>query len=220
MEHDQPHTAADTTQTQDLDGPAEDVAMLAAPYEDERLPYDELADDETMPTRPRRKLLTPLTAGLAALLLGAVGFWLGVKVQKEHGSSTAGATAAGFTARKATSGKATSAGGFTPPGTTASGGGETTGEVAYIKGNTLYVTDSEDNTVKVATTPATSVSHTVTTKSISAIHPGDTITVQGSKSTSGAIAATSVTLSTATSSTGTTKSATSSTGTSTLFGEG
>lgn len=222
MDYEQPHTAADAPQTQELDGLDEGAPMLAAPYEQERLAYDDELADVAMPIRPRRKLLTPVTAGLLALLVGAVGFWLGVKVQKEHGSSTGGATVSGFTARKATGGKTTFAGGgFAPPGTSASvsaSSGETTGEVAYIKGDTLYVTDSEDNTVKVATTSATSVSHTVTTKSISAIHPGDTITVQGSKSSSGAITATSVTLSTASTSSDT-KSSTSSTGT-TLFGEG
>lgn len=216
MDHEQPHTTADATQTQEPDGPDENTPMLAAPYEDEQLPYDELAD-ETLPTRPRRKLLTPLTAGLAALLVGALGFWLGVKVQKEHGSSTGGVTAAGLTARKATSGKATFTGGFAPPGSGSGASAATTGEVAYISGSTLYVTDSEDNTVKVATTAATNVSHTVATHSISAIHPGDTITVQGAKSKSGAITATSVTLSTASASSGT-KSSTSPTG-ATLFGE-
>ena len=66
-----------------------------------------------------------------------------------------------------------------------------TGEVAFIKGSTLYVTDQSGSTVKVTTKPATSVSKTSTVK-LKAIHPGDTVTVIGTKAKSGAVAATSV----------------------------
>ena len=51
-------------------------------------------------------------------------------------------------------------------------------QVAYISGNTLYVTTAEGNTVKVTTSPATTVTKTVKA-TVAGIHPGETVTVTG-----------------------------------------
>ena len=62
--------------------------------------------NEELPRRPRRKLVTPLTATLAAVLIAAVGFAGGVQVQKSSADTPSGGFARG--------GGAT--GGFSPTG--------------------------------------------------------------------------------------------------------
>src|ERR1700761_7199897 len=49
--------------------------------------------DDAMPQRPRARYLTPLTALLMALILGGVGFYVGIRVEKAQGGSTSGASA-------------------------------------------------------------------------------------------------------------------------------
>jgi hypothetical protein len=75
------------------------------------------------------------------------------------------------------------------------GGGAVIGEVSYIQGHTLYVSDAEGSTVKITTSPASSITKTVTTD-VHGIHPGDTVVVRGPKGASGAVSAESVTVGT------------------------
>jgi hypothetical protein len=136
---------------------------------------------DELPRRPRRKLATPLTATLAAVLIAALGFIGGVQVQKSSASGTgARGSAAGFSR----------AGGFTPGG--AGSSDATVGTVANVNGKTLYVTDSSGATVRVKTTSNSKVSRTAVSK-VGEVHPGDTVIVQGTKSSSGTVKATSVT---------------------------
>jgi hypothetical protein len=156
---------------------------------------------DELPRRPRRKLVTPLTALLTAVLLAACGFIGGVQVQKHHGSSGAGA-ANGFAAARAQFGGGTARGGAaggTGGGATGGGGfgggGEsnaTVGSVANVSGKSFYVTDSSGNTVKVKTNDQSKVTRTAVSDA-GDIHPGDTVIVQGTKSSSGTVTATSVT---------------------------
>ena len=44
---------------------------------------------EELPRRPRRKLVTPLTATLAAVVIAALGFIGGVQVQKSSAAPSA-----------------------------------------------------------------------------------------------------------------------------------
>jgi hypothetical protein len=137
---------------------------------------------DELPRRPRRKLVTPLTASLTAVLIAALGFIGGVQVQKSSADSSPGA--GGFN-------RARAAGGFTRQG----GGGRsdsTVGSVANVDGKTLYVTDSSGNTVKVKTDGQSKVTRTAVSKATE-VHPGDTVIVQGTKSSSGTVTATSVT---------------------------
>jgi hypothetical protein len=60
--------------------------------------------------------------------------------------------------------------------------------VAYVSGNTLYVTTPEGNTVKVITSAGTSVTKTVKAD-VPGIHPGETVAVTGSPGGSGAVSA-------------------------------
>jgi len=217
--------------------------LVYEPIEDEQDDWTE--EPEELPRRPRRRLLTPVPLALLAVLLIACGFIGGVLVQKGQGgtaSASAGASA-GFASRLAAlrgaargagaTGGAASAGGSAAragagafAGLGGSGGGVTTGEVAYVRGNTLYVTDSQGNTVKVDVGAGSKVTKTVSTKAKD-IHPGATVVVLGSKANNGSISATSISVSStasdSTTGTGAGSSATgasSSAGTPTLFGPG
>ena len=63
--------------------------------------------NEELPRRPRRKLVTPLTATLAAVLIAALGFIGGVQVQKSSADAPSGG--GGFA-------RGGGAGGFSPTG--------------------------------------------------------------------------------------------------------
>ena len=135
--------------------------------------------NEELPRRPRRKLVTPLTATLAAVLIAALGFVGGVQVQKSSADTPSGGFARG--------GGAT--GGFSPTGGSSDA---TVGTVANVDGKTLYVTDSSGATIRVKTTSNSKIARTAVAK-VGAVHPGDTVIIQGTKASSGTVKATSVT---------------------------
>jgi hypothetical protein len=168
--------------------------------------------------RSRRRLLgvggNPIALTLLAVLLIACGFIGGVLVEKGQsstssasdgtggltarfaalrgGASTTGArTGAASAARSAGGGAA----GFFAGGAGGAGGGRTTGQVAYLAGSTLYVTDAEGNTVKVTTSAGTTVTKTVSSH-VKAIHPGETVTILGATGTNGAVGAESISVAT------------------------
>jgi hypothetical protein len=206
-----------------------------------------LQEPEELPRRPRRRLLTPVPLALLATLLIACGFIGGVLVQKGQGGSgsASGAASGGLASRLAAfkggglgagrgaGGGTTSAGG-SPSASGArafpglggsSGGGVTSGEVAYVRGDTLYVTDSQGNTVKVRAAAGSKVTKTVSTKPKN-IHPGAAVVVLGSKAKDGSISASSISVSSSASGSATAASASSSSAgassgsTPTLFGPG
>ncbi len=216
-------------------------------YEPEEQQDEWLDEPQELPRRPRRRLLTPVPLALLATLLVACGFIAGVLVQKGQGTtaSSPGAAGSGFAARLAAlkgaapgaggassgAGSASRAGARTFPGFGGSSGGAggavTTGEVAYVRGNTLYVTDSQGNTVKVNASTAAKVTRTVSTEARS-IRPGSTVVVLGNKANNGSVSATSITVNSAAGasrSSGASTSSSSSTGAGsggapTLFGPG
>jgi hypothetical protein len=166
-------------------------------------------EPEELPRRPRRRLLgagaNPLVVALLGVLLCACGFIGGVLVEKGEGgsSSTTGSGAANLASRlRALTGAGSSTGGSGAGTSTSSGGGAslfgrsgftrpTAGTVAYLEGSTLYVTNSEGNTVKVNTSRATSVSKTVKSN-VAAIHPGETVTITGASASNGSVSAESI----------------------------
>jgi hypothetical protein len=169
---------------------------------------------EELPPRPRRRFLAPLPIALLGVLLIACGFIGGVLVEKSQSSSSisgsgASGVAARFAALRSAGGGATTGG--SPSGGAGSGGGgfaggfagrfggagggAVIGEVAYIQGHNLYVTNAEGNTVKVTTSAASAITKTVSTD-VHGIHPGDTVIVRGPKGSSGALSAESITVST------------------------
>jgi hypothetical protein len=125
-----------------------------------------------LPVRPRRKLVTPATATLAAVLLAALGFIGGVEVQKRQGTTTPASAAARL-----------------PP--TRNAPNATVGEVADVRGKTLYVTGTNGTTVKVKTNANTKVTRNAVSEA-NAVHPGDTVVVQGSKASNGTVRASRV----------------------------
>jgi hypothetical protein len=154
-------------------------------------------DYEELPPRPRRRLFTPIPLALLGVLLLACGFIGGVLVEKGQPSSAGpGTSASGLASRLAglrSSGSAVP-GGFA--GRFGGAGGATIGEVSYVSGDTLYVTSAEGNTVKITTSPASSITKTVKFD-VHGIHPGETVVVRGTKGTNGAVSAESITVSAA-----------------------
>lgn len=185
--------------------------------------------ESSLSRRPRRKLVTPVTAGLSAVILLAAGFTGGVLVQKHRDGGGSTATAAGpggFAARSGASGGqggmpsgmpsgfpgmpgggsgggmpggasggGDAAGGSTSQGgggTAAASGGMTVGEVANVKGSTIYVTTSDGTTVRVVAADGSTVQRTSKT-SMSNVHPGDSVVVSGTTKSDGTVSATSVT---------------------------
>ena len=63
--------------------------------------------------------------------------------------------------------------------------------MSSVKGNTLYLTDTSGNTVKVTLSGSTKVSKSLAVKRKS-IRPGDTVVIQGLKNSSGTLIAASV----------------------------
>ncbi len=194
---------------------------------------DDGAHPEELPARPRRRLLTPLTVALLLALTAACGFIAGVQIQKGQTSSSSPGLPSGIAARLGALRSRGSGGGsgFSFPGgaggfpgagaADGTGSGFTAGEVAYIRGSTLYVTDDQGNTVKV-TTSGSKVSKTVST-GVNSIRPGDTVVVQGSQTKRGGIEASSISLSSSGSSsaaTGASPSKAGTSGTPALFGSG
>jgi hypothetical protein len=157
-------------------------------------PYADGFDEPLPPPRPRRRLLTPLTGALAALILAAGGFVAGVQVQKGQtgGASSSSAGAAGARAGGFAAGRA---GGAAPggPGGAAAGGqaAPTVGTVANTHGSTLYVVTNAGVTVRVRPVTGSKVTRTAESKA-AAVHPGDTVIVQGTTAPDGTLKATSI----------------------------
>jgi hypothetical protein len=188
--------------------------------------YPEL---EQLPERPRRKLLTPSIVLLALVLFAACGFIGGVLVQKGQGSSSggAGAGASSFASRfGAGASGASGASGAAGTGGFASrfaglfgggAGGGTSGTVSSISGGTLYVTETSGNTVAVETTPESKIKKSESV-SAGAIHPGDTVVVEGITGSTGTVVASSVTDSGASATSTSSSASTSTSGVASLFG--
>lgn len=113
----------------------EEAQMNAVPYdsaEEDWDRYEDEGEDYSMPGRPRRQFFNRASAALLALILGAIGFYAGVRVEKSqmsNSSTTAGsglasrlgALGGGGTAARSGAGGGT-AGGATAGGATAGAG--------------------------------------------------------------------------------------------------
>ena len=142
--------------------------------------------EETLPPRRRRFVFGRAAMALTGVLVLALGFIGGVEVQKSQGSaiSATPATAArsGFGGR----------GGFPLAGGGGAGSGDVvTGTVANKNGRYIYIKDASGNTVRVKTTSNSTISRNAKAKT-SAIHPGDTVVIQGTKAKDGTVTATRV----------------------------
>jgi hypothetical protein len=150
--------------------------------------------------RPRARIPS-LTLLLGALLVAGAGFVGGALVYKHIGG--AGSGGAGFnvsalrsalagsgTGRTGTGGSGFS--GFAGGGSGTFGGGNATiGSVKLVDGSTLYVETATGSIVTVTLSPSTkiTISSTGTVKDLS---PGEDVIVEGTKNSSGNVAATSI----------------------------
>jgi hypothetical protein len=141
---------------------------------------------DDIPLRPRARTFTPARVVLGSVLLLALGFIGGVEVQKRSGSGSGTAAPSRFAGRF--TGSATGAargGGAADPGATI-------GQVANVRGKTLYVTASDGTTKKVKTNANTKVTRSAVSH-VRSIHPGDTVIVQGASASNGTVKASRVT---------------------------
>jgi len=145
----------------------------------------------------RRKKLPALTVALALAAAIAAGALLGVEAQKHWGSSTSATSTRGFPSGFPGAGGGSASGSGFPSGAGfgAAGfaAGGTSGTVTLIKGSTLYVTDTSGNTVLVHTSATSRVSKTVA-GTVKSVHPGDSVTVVGTKNKNGSYSARQVTI--------------------------
>jgi hypothetical protein len=160
--------------------------------------WDDDAED-AIPPRPRGRLLRPVPLALIAIVIAAAGFLGGIEAQKgsEGGSGVAAGPGAGFAALAA------KAGGSTEAGTEAGGevasaegskagatagapsfGGASSaaasGTVTSVEGNTIYVKETDGTVVAVKAGDGVTVTRD-SNVAAKKIHPGDTVTVEGSK---------------------------------------
>jgi hypothetical protein len=192
---------------------------------DRRANPDGIEDDGDgrMPRRPRRRLLTRWSAVLLAAMTCAIGFYVGVRVEKGHiastpstvgasGASGFAAALSGRTGGSAASGSAaggSAAGGAAAGGASSTGGASAAGASAFAArfgggGNATFGTvasvDGKTLTLTEASGDTVKVKLTSATKisktesaKRSQIHPGDTITVSGVTSKQGTVSAATVT---------------------------
>jgi hypothetical protein len=138
-------------------------------------------------TKTSLRLAKP-TAILIGLLLLAGGFWGGIMLQKNEGSSSSSGFPNLSAVRSALSGASGTTGASSPFGSSSN---STIGTVTDINGNTLYVTDSSGSLVKVTLSSSTSVSRNAKA-SLSVLKPGDSVIVSGVKTSKGQMTASSI----------------------------
>jgi hypothetical protein len=156
-----------------------------------------------LPGRPRRRLLNELTVPLLALLLAAIGFLVGIEVEKDNGSTGSTSVAGSSFSAAGVSGRARAGASRFPrsgfpggSGPTAAGfggarGGGTTGTVSSVTGRKIALKTTSGNTIEVTLSSATKLKKELSVTR-NAIHPGDSITVEGLSGKGGSINASSI----------------------------
>ena len=157
-------------------------------------PLGDGSDITAVLTRRPRAKLPSLTLVLAAIVVASAGFLGGALVGKHYGSSGSSAAAAFSRFAGARASASTGAG----SGSSASGrtgafgaGNATVGTIKLIDGATVYVQTTAGDIVQVATSAGTKVTVSSTVP-VTSLRPGQTVIVEGSKNSSGAVAATSI----------------------------
>jgi hypothetical protein len=185
-----PPISGATTQPVEIDrAPWE---LTGSPQATGQLGGDEsdIAGEDEWPIRsPRPGLrLKYATAVLVALLIGAGGLWGGAALQRAHGTTGVAGGASNFARLFSSTGSSgTTRGGFSG----FSSASAAAGIVTTIEGNTLYVTTASGGLVKVILGKSTNYTREAKSTA-SAMQPGDTVIVQGTKEKNGTVTATSV----------------------------
>jgi hypothetical protein len=154
---------------------------------------DEEQGTLVIPGRPPRRRLGRAGVLLITLLVGAIGFYVGVRVEKGQigSSSTAAAGTSAPTGAPAGFSGRTGASALNRFAGSGAAGGSSFGTVASLDGRTIYVKTVSGNTVKVRLVSATKVSKSLTV-SRNALRPGDSVVVQGASGSNGTLTATSI----------------------------
>jgi hypothetical protein len=210
--------------------------MSAIPFEEHHEGDWEPGDDTTLTLggRRRRQYFTRTSAALLAVITAAIGFYIGIRIEKGQVSSSSGTATpsfAGLASRTSTGGAASrtgsasglpsrsgsaggfpsGAGGFSLPGGSSNA---TIGTIQSVGGNAVYVSGTSGNTVKVVLNSSTKMTKSLGVSKRS-LHPGDSVVIGGLKNSNGSLTATSVTDS---GSSGTSTTGTSTTGSSSSAG--
>ena len=186
---------------------------------DRQEPFDEVSDDVVLESlddyerdpvlkRPGR-VVTPLTWGLAALVLAVGTFALGAKLGNDHGKTAAaanttsglsqlfasrlgggGGAASRASGAGSTGGTGAPTGGFGGGGG-GGGGGGTIGTVKLVDGTNVYVQTVQGAVVKVTTGPALTV-NVSKPGALADLKPGSFVSVQGTTAADSTVAATSI----------------------------
>jgi endonuclease YncB( thermonuclease family) len=166
------------------------------PVEEDTSVY--LADLPLAPAAVTRRRIGGLTSVLAVVVVAGLGFLAGVKVQQHQGGSGSGTTpnvAAFAAARQGQQGTGRTGEGLTGPGRFGSGGGAggtTVGQVKLVDGDTIYVTTTSGDIVKVRTGEGSTITR-ADAATVEDVRPGDTVAVQGEAGADGTVEATRVT---------------------------
>jgi len=155
-------------------------------YPAERDTETQTQTEAPLPRRARRQFFNRRTAALGALVTCAIGFYAGIRVEKTQLSSSGsglGSAAGGRGSARAAAFAALAGRG---------GAGASFGRVAGVKGQTILVTDTSGNTVKVKVSSSTKITKN---QSVSrhAIRPGDTVIVTGAAGSGGTTNAATIT---------------------------
>lgn len=184
----------------------EDDTMTDVTYTEAADPWTAAPDDDDFGRfrRQRGRFFNRWTVLLFAIVLGLVGFYAGIRVEKTH---VTGATGSGFTAAASrASGSGTASTGAEASGTPSgaaraslrsggfpgAAGGGTTGTVTSVKGDTIYVKETDGDTVAVKLLPSTTVTKSESVGKAS-VDPGDTVAITGATGKTGTVSATAVT---------------------------
>jgi len=134
------------------------------------------------------------TAILGALVLLAAGFWGGITLEKDEGSSGSGSGFAGlasaFAGARGAAGSGGSASSFRSLFSRASAN-ETVGTVTDVIGKTVYVTSTSGSLIKVTLASSTVITRNAKT-SLSDLKVGDTVIASGVKAGNGQLTASSI----------------------------
>jgi hypothetical protein len=168
------------------------------PTTDDLFPIESMTPDPTLLTEVKRKrVVTPITRGLLALVLVAGAFLGGVLLERSQAkTSSSSALPAGLPAGLAALLGGRGANGSTAttiPGATGGAGtsSSTFGTVKLVDGKNVYVSDQQGNVVKIATNATTKISVSKD-GTVSELAPTKTIVVQGTKGSDGTIIATQI----------------------------
>jgi len=150
-------------------------------WEDEEEGWEEPLEDD-LPPRPGNRFLRPLPLALIALLIASLAFLGGVRIQKSNqaGGSSASPFGAGGVPSFLSEAGGGAAGGGVPSLTGSGQGSGITGTVTSVSGKTVYVKNSEGTVLAVKAGAGATVTRTANSEA-KAIHPGDSIVVEGTR---------------------------------------